>query len=103
MAAPLLQAYGPGNVDEVLTSTLVNMIPGIRDNIFRSNPLMKYFYDGKGGGKMMKKGGAALSHAEMYAKNTTAMSYQRYDVLDVTPQDGFTRDWLPSLVLSSRN
>lgn len=92
MAAPLLQNYGPGNVDELLTTSLVNMIPGIRDNIFKSNPVFKWLYSGKGGGKMRKKGGAALSHAEMYAKNTTALAYQRYDLLDTTPQDGLTRD-----------
>ncbi len=95
MAAPLTQNYGPGNVDELLTTSLVNMIPGIRDNVFKSNPVFKWLYEGKGGGKMRKKGGVALSHAEMYAKNTTALSYQRYDVLDTTPQDGLTRDqWL---------
>ena len=95
MSAPLTQNYGPGNVDELLTTSLVNMIPGIRDNIFKSNPVFKWLYEGKGGGKMRKKGGVALSHAEMYAKNTTALSYQRYDVLDTTPQDGLTRDqWL---------
>src|SRR5690348_15185459 len=92
MAAPLLQNYGQGNVDELLTTSLVNMIPGIRDNVFKSNPVFKFFYDGKGGGKMRKKGGAALSHGELYARNTTAMSYQRYDTLDTTPQDGLTRD-----------
>ncbi len=95
MSAPVLQSYGPGNVDELLTTSLVNMIPGIRDNIFKSNPVFKWLYEGKGGGKMRKKGGAALSHAEMYARNTTAMAYQRYDTLDTTPQDGLTRDqWL---------
>lgn len=92
MAAPVLQNPGPGNVDELLTTSLVNMIPGIRDNVFKSNPVFKFFYDGKGGGKMRKKGGAALSHGEMYSRNTTAMAYQRYDVLDTTPQDGLTRD-----------
>lgn len=91
MAAPLLQNYGPGNVDEVLTTSLVNMIPGIRDNVFKSNPLFKFLYN-KNGGKMRKRGGAALSHGELYARNTTAMSYQRYDTLDTTPQDGLTRD-----------
>jgi len=68
------------------------MIPGIRDNIFKSNPVLKWLYAGKGGGKMRKKGGVSLSHAEMYAKNTTALAYQRYDTLDTTPQDGLTRD-----------
>ena len=82
MAAPVTQSYGPGNVDELLTTSLVNMIPGIRDNIFRSNPVFRWLYEGKGGGKMRKKGGASLSHAEMYARNTTAMAYQRYDLLD---------------------
>jgi hypothetical protein len=95
MGAPLTQSYGPGNVDELLTTSLVNMIPGIRDNVFKSNPVFKFLYDGKGGGKMRKKGGAALSHGELYAINTTAQSYQRYDLLDTTPQDGMTRDqWL---------
>lgn len=95
MGAPLTQNYGTGNVDELLTTSLVNMIPGIRDNVFKSNPVFKWLYEGKGGGKMRKKGGVALSHAEMYAKNTTAAAYQRYDVIDTTPQDGLTRDqWL---------
>ena len=89
MAAPLTQNYGPGNVDELLTTSLVNMIPGIRDNVFKSNPVFKYLYEGKGGGKMRKKGGVQLSHGELYAVNSTAMSYQRYDVLDTTPQDGY--------------
>lgn len=94
MAAPLLQSYGPGNVDETLTTSLVNMIPGIRDNVFKSNPLFKFLYS-KNGNRMRKRGGAALSHGELYARNTTAMSYQRYDQLDTTPQDGLTRDqWL---------
>jgi hypothetical protein len=64
MAAPLTQNYGPGNVDELLTTSLVNMIPGIRDNIFKSNPdLMRQFsaaaaqQAGPGFGSMM---GAAL-------------------------------------------
>lgn len=95
MAAPLLQNYGPGNVDEVLSTSLVNMIPGIRDNIFKSNPVFKWLYEGKGGGRMRRKGGAALSHAAMHQRNSTAMSYQRYDLLDVTPQDGLVRDQWP--------
>lgn len=92
MAAPVLQSFGPGNVDELLTTSLVNMIPGIRDNVFKSNPVFKYLYEGKYGGKMRKRGGAALSHGELYAKNDTAQSYQRYDTLNTTPQDGLTRD-----------
>lgn len=91
MAAPVLQNYGPGNVDELLTTTLVNMRPGIRDNFFRSNPLFKYFYKGDGN-KVKIKGGAAYSHGILYDKNSTVDSYQRYDTIDTTPQDGLTRD-----------
>jgi hypothetical protein len=91
MAAPLLQSYGPGNVDEVLTLSLANMVPGIRDNVYKSNPVLAYIYE-KGNGKMTVNGGASLSHGIMYEANSTAMSYSRYQRLDVTPQDGLTRD-----------
>lgn len=92
MGAPLNQSFGPGNVDELLTTSLNNMIPGIRDNVFKSNPVLKKLYEGWGGGKMRKRGGVGLSHGELYAVNDTAGSYQRYDVLPTTPQDGMTRD-----------
>lgn len=90
MAAPVLQSYGPGNVDELLTTTLENMIPGIRDNIFKSNPVLNWLYQGKNA--IRKRGGAALSHGVLYQSNNTAQSYQRYDQLNTTPQDGLTRD-----------
>jgi len=89
MAAPLLQSYGPGNVDELLTTTLVNMIPGIRDNVFKSNPVFDFLYNRK---RIRKRGGASLSHGVLYQTNSTAKSYQRYDLLDTTPQNGMTRD-----------
>lgn len=34
MSAPLTQSFGPGNVDELLTTSWYNLIPGIRDNVF---------------------------------------------------------------------
>jgi len=90
MAAPVLQNFGPGNVDELLTTTLENMIPGIKDNIFKSNPVFNWLYQGKNA--IRKRGGASLSHGMLYQTNNTAMSYQRYDPLVTTPQDGLTRD-----------
>lgn len=92
MAAPTLLTYGPGAVDETLTLSLTNMIPGIRDNIFNSNPLYQYLYKKN---KIKKRGGAALSHGVLYATNSTAASYQRYDIIDTTPQDGLSRDQWP--------
>lgn len=88
MAAPVLQSAGPGNQDELLTTSLVNMLPGIRDNVFSSMPMLNYFKK-KG---MKKKGGAALSHGILYGTNDTAQAYQGYDILSTTPQDGLTRD-----------
>lgn len=89
MPAPLLQSYGPGNVDELLTTSLVNMIPGIRDNIFKSNPVFDMLYSKK---RIRKKGGASISHGVLYQTNSTAKSYQRYDILDTAAQNGMTRD-----------
>ena len=100
MSAPVLTTFGVGNVDELLTTTLQNMRPGIKDNVFKSNAFFKWLY---GKNKIKVRGGASISHGLMYGTNTTAASYQRYDTLNTTPQDGLTRDWLPSLVLSSRN
>lgn len=89
MAAPVLQAVGPGNQDELLTTSLVNMLPSIRDNVFSSNTLVKYLYKTN---KIKKKGGAALSHGTMYEANQATGSYSRYDILSTTPADGLTRD-----------
>lgn len=90
MTAPVLQSYGPGNVDELLTTSLANLLPGIKDNVFKSNPVLNWLYAGRNAIK--RRGGASISHGEMYGINSTAQSYQRYDQLDTTPQDGLTRD-----------
>lgn len=90
MAAPLTQSAGPGNIDELLTTSLVNLIPGIRDNVFKKNAVLEWLYKGKN--KLKVRGGVALSHGVMYGSNSTAQSYQRYESLNVDPQDGMTRD-----------
>lgn len=91
MAAPKLQTAGPGNIDETLTLSMQNLLPGIRDNVFQSNVLLKWL-NSKG---IKRRGGASLSHGELYQTNSTAQAYQRYDILNVTPQNGLTRDqWL---------
>lgn len=91
MVAPVLQSFGPGNVDETLTATWYNMIPGIRDNVYKNNVFFNWLYK-KNNMKMKLRGGAAVSHGIMYESNSTAAAYQRYDILDTTPQDGLTRD-----------
>lgn len=92
MAAPTLLNFGPGNVDETLTLTWVNLIPGIKDNIFKENTLLGWLYSNA---KKKVKGGTSLSHGIRYAKSTAGGSYSRYDMLTTTPQDGLTRDQWP--------
>lgn len=92
MTAPTLLSYGPGNVDEVLTLAMTNMIPGIKDNIFNDNTALGWFY---GTAKDRKRGGASLSHGVQYAKSTSGGSYSRYGAMNTTPQDNKTRDQWP--------
>lgn len=92
MAAPTLLTYGPGNVDETLTLTWTNLIPGIKDNIFRENTFLGWLYKNA---KKRLKGGSSLSHGVRYAKSTAGGSYTRYETLNVSPQDNLTRDQWP--------
>lgn len=88
MSAPVLQTAGVGNMDELLTTTMVNMLPGIRDNVFSSNTVFKYLSKNN---KIKSRGGASVSHGVLYG-NGVAGAYQRYDMLNTTPVDGLTRD-----------
>lgn len=92
MGAPKLETKGTDNIDETLALSMVNLLPGIRDNVFSSNPFLKWMYKTKG---IKRRGGASLSHGVLYQTNDTAQAYQRYDTLNITPQDGLTQDqWL---------
>ena len=82
MTAPTLLTYGQSNIDETLTLSWTNMIPGIRDNVFNANNALKWLTNKA---KVKKKGGASLSHGELYGINSTAASYSRHGMLDVTP------------------
>lgn len=92
MGAPTLLSYGPGNVDETLTLTMTNLIPGIKDNIFKENTLLGWMHDNA---KKKVRGGASLSHGIRYARDSSGGSYARYDQLNTTPVDNLTRDQWP--------
>jgi len=79
--------YGPDNVDQLLTTTLSAWVKdNLQDQVFNAMPLYKKMYE-----KAQKiDGGASLLTPVMYAKNSTAQSYDDYDILDTTAQDGFT-------------
>lgn len=88
---------GNANFNTLATSTLVKYADKqLIDNIFQSNALF-YLLAGsenirKSGSKTYKEldGGRQIVEPLLYATNSTAGSYDGYDVLDTDPQDGMT-------------
>jgi len=78
------------NYDDLLTTTLFNYVDGgnLADNIFRDSAFLAYLRNN--GGVTEQGGGERIAMPLMYGKNTTAKSYEGYDVIDTTPQDGIT-------------
>ena len=72
----------------LLSTTLRNVQPRLRDNITRSNKVLAWL-EGNGRTKRMN-GGERVQIPLMYAHNTTADIYTAYGVLDTSPQDGIS-------------
>lgn len=87
MASDTLFTYGPANVTALLTTTVENRRGEIQDNIFNDLPTIKYLKDKK---RIRVDGGASIIQHLMYGTNTTAGFYNGYDLIDTTPQEGFT-------------
>lgn len=85
--ADTLFTWGPANVTTLLTTTVENRKGTIQDNIFNDLPTIKFLRDKE---KLRLDGGASIVQPLMYAKNTTAGFFQGYDIIDTTPQEGFT-------------
>ena len=84
--------------DAVLTTTLRNMQPTLRDNITRSNKLLAYL---EMRGRMRTiTGGERIKVTLMYGLNNGADIYQGYGNLSVQPQDGITSAFFPWAQLS---
>ena len=77
----------------LLTTTLRNVQPRLRDNITRSNKLVAWL-DGNGRTKRVD-GGERIQIPLMYGLNSTADIYSSYGVLDTTPQDGISSAFFP--------
>ena len=74
--------------DALLSTTLRNYQPKLRDNITRGNRLVSWL---KAKGRTRKvDGGERVQVPLMHAQNNTADIYSGYGVLDTTPQDGIT-------------
>jgi hypothetical protein len=81
------------NYDAVLTTTLRNMQPVLRDNISRSNKLINYLKET--GRSRAVNGGERIKVALMYGLNSGADFYQGYGQLSSQPQDGITSAFFP--------
>lgn len=80
--------------DALLTTTLRNFQPNLADNIFQELPFL--FWLTKGGRKKKTSGGYQFAVPLLYGENTTVGTFEGYDVLDITPQEGITTafwDW----------
>jgi hypothetical protein len=82
--------------DHVLSTTAdkIHKSGAIQDAISNSNPTFKELMEK---GKIKKKvvGGDQIAVNLMYEQNSTIDSYSGYDQIDVSPQDGITRAYVP--------
>lgn len=81
-------AAGNPNFDALLSTTLANYRKKFSDNL--STSFMLYWWLTQKGKKRYEDGGESIVVQLMYGKNTTVRSYDGYEVLDVTPQEGLT-------------
>lgn len=81
-------AAGNPNYDALLSSTIKNYRRQFSDNLSRSFFLM-YWLTRKNK-KTERDGGTAIVVPLMYGRNTTVRSYDGYETLDTTPQEGLT-------------
>jgi hypothetical protein len=76
------------NYDALLSTTLNNYRAVMYDNIFKASAFLAALR--KYNGIERINGGERIQRALMYETNTTVKSYQGYETIDVTPQDGMT-------------
>jgi len=79
-------ATGNPNYNALLSSTLQNYRNTYIDNVSQSYLLMYWLTTQ--GRKRTIDGGESITEQLMYGKNTTVRSYDGYEVLDTTPQEG---------------
>ena len=80
--------------DALLSTTLRNYRKKLEDNIFLKHPLLMWLNDK--GRRKTQNGGYQIMIPLLYGENTTVQNYDKYDILDTTPQEGITTakyDW----------
>lgn len=79
--------------DAVLTTTLRNMQPTLRDQVTRGNKLIMFLISR--GRRRFVSGGERIKVPLMYQLNTGADVYSGYGQLNTAPQDGITSAFFP--------
>jgi hypothetical protein len=79
--------------DEIVSTSLDLYMKTLTDNVFKETPAM---YEIKRKGCYQpESGGIQIVEPLMYGKNSTVKSYERYDTLDLSPQEGITSTLWP--------
>jgi hypothetical protein len=86
-------ASGTGQLDEIIATTFDKVRPVLADQITVELPLLAAL---NSKGSVVEDGGKRIVKPVLYAYNDTVGSYDGYDLIDTTPQDGFGEavyDW----------
>jgi len=86
-------ASGTGQLDELISTTFNKVKPVLADQITNENPLLAALNSKS---RVTVDGGLQIVRPVLYAFNDTVGSYNGYDLIDTTPQDGFGNavyDW----------
>jgi hypothetical protein len=86
-------AAGNPNFDALLSTTIANYRDKFADNLSQSFLLMYWLTTQ--GRKLTEDGGESIVVQLMYGKNSTVKSYDGYELLDTTPQEGLTSAKFP--------
>src|SRR5438477_815155 len=86
-------AAGNPNYDALLSTTIANFRDEFADNISRS--FFFFYWLTNQGRKLTEDGGESILVQLMYGKNSTVRSYDGYEVIDNTPQEGMTSAKFP--------
>ena len=81
------------NYDALLSTTMFNYQKTLVDNIFKDSAYLAALR--LNGAVSNQDGGERVAMPLMFGKNTTVKSYQGYETLDTTPQEGITTAFYP--------
>lgn len=83
----------------LLSTTIENWVPKLEDNIFNGRPFLNWL---KGKDRIKRRGGGSYIRVPVvHAENTTVGSYDGYDTIPTTPQEGLSAaeyDWKQAAV-----